>query len=67
MPKKREFDDVVYRDILNELDEMFPNRACIKIKDVVAYTGQCYETVKKNYEFDKSNFISKRKLASMLA
>lgn len=55
-----------YKDNLVRLDEKFPDREMLKIKDVQDYTGLCYETVKKLFNFNKCNTISKVNLAKEL-
>lgn len=54
-------------DNLERLDERFPNKEMLMIKDVQEYTGLCYETVKKLFKFNKCKMISKVTLARELA
>ena len=40
-----------YRDNLELIMEMFPNKGVLTINDVVRYTGKNYRTVKKHFPF----------------
>lgn len=63
MPKEKE----CYREILDELDRQYPNRAVLKTKEVCEFTGLCYNTVKRYFPIQKHIGIDKRVLARKLA
>lgn len=54
-----------YRNTLEGLNEMFPHKEILCIKDVVQYTGRSHNTVKKYY-MPKTTRINKRTLARLL-
>lgn len=63
MPREK----LSYRDILDELNEKFPNGCMLKVQQVCEYTGLCYNTVRKYYPIKKGVGINKQVLARMLA
>lgn len=63
MPREKES----YRDNLERVHERFPDKECLTISDVQAFTGFGYRHVKKRFEFAKDNTISKAKLARALS
>lgn len=63
MPREKQS----YRDILDNLNEEYPNGCMLKIKDVCKFTGLCYNTVVKNFPIKKGVGISKQVLARHLA
>lgn len=63
-----------YRDNLERLDKMFPDKDLLTPNDVVAFTGVCRQTVIKLFDFNsklvgkrKDHYISKAKLARELS
>lgn len=62
MPRELEY----FRDNLERLNERFSDKEMLQKKDVIAFTGLCYNTVVKLFPF-KGNFISKVVLARELS
>lgn len=54
-------------NILKRLDELFPEKNALKIKDVVAYTGLSIPTVRNKFGLSKGKTIDKIALATKLA
>lgn len=51
-----------YRDNLERIKEVYPNKEMLKVKDVQKFCGLNRETVKKLFDF-KDGYISVAKLA----
>lgn len=51
-----------YRDNLERIKEVYPNKEMLKVKDVQKFCGLNRETVKKLFDF-KEGYISVAKLA----
>jgi len=62
MPREKE----LFRDNLQRLDEFFPRKEVLNVKEVMQFTGLSRNGVTKLYPF-KNCFISKVKLASELS
>ena len=56
-----------YRDNLELIMEMFPNKGVLTINDVVRYTGKNSRTVKKHFPFIDGLGISVATLARILS
>lgn len=63
MPREKE----AYRDNLVRLNEAFPDRDMLTIKEVAHWMGRDVKTVKKYIPFKKGIGISKATLASILS
>ena len=64
--------ELFYRSNLESISEYIKqvygdNRRMLRIKDVVAYTGQCYRTVRRKYFSSGGRTITAENLARMLA
>lgn len=55
-----------FRDNLERLDQRFPNKELLSIKDVISFTGMCYRTVISRFDF-QDRYISKANLARALS
>ena len=62
MPREKE----AYRDNLELLDRMFPDKNILTVSDVAKFSGCCYRVAKKIYPF-KDNRISKATLARFIS
>ena len=56
-----------YRDNLELIMEMFPDKKVLTIKDVVRSTGRDYRTVRKHFPFIEGMGISVATLARLLS
>ena len=63
MPREKE----AYRDNLELLLQMFPEKKVLNIKDVSRFAGCDYRTAAKRYPFDKNKTISIATLARALS
>lgn len=64
--------ELFYRSNLESISEYIKqvygdDRRMLRIKDVAAYTGQCYRTVRRKYFSSGSRTITAENLARMLA
>lgn len=55
-----------YRDNLERISEVYPNKELLSISDVARFTGLCNRVTAKRYPF-KKNFISKATFARELS
>ena len=62
MPREKE----AYRDNLERLNEAFPNKELLRIKDVAAFCGICTKYAAVRFPF-KDRYISKATLARELS
>ena len=62
MPREKE----LFRDNLERLEQKFPEKELLNIKEVSTFCGINYRTAKKRFTF-KNNYISKLKFASELS
>ncbi len=62
MPREKE----LFRDNLQRLDEHFPQRELLSIRDVAGYCQCDVRTAKKRYKIE-SRYIEKVKLASLMS
>ena len=53
--------------IVQKLDEMFPEKNLLNIKDISIYTGLSMPTVKRKFGLSRGNYLDKRVLAMKLA
>lgn len=53
--------------ILAKLDEMFPGKTLLQMKDVAQYTGLSTPTVKRMFDLGRGKYIDKITLAYKLA
>ena len=53
--------------ICRKLDEMYPSKNMLNIKEIVAYTGLSRNTVKRITGLSKGEYIDKASLAMKLA
>lgn len=53
--------------ILEKLNEMFPNKQALQMKDVAQYMGVSEPTVKRQFGLGKGKYIDKIALAYKLA
>ena len=63
MPREK----ISYRDNLERIHERFPDKECLTITEVQAFTGLTYYKVRKRFEFAEDRTISKAKLARALS
>lgn len=54
-------------NIIQRLDELFPDKNALTTMDVVKYTGLSIPTVKKKFGLGRSKTLDKMALATMLA
>jgi hypothetical protein len=62
MPRERP----AYRDNLERLNEVFPNRDLLNAADLARFTGRDRRTVQKIFAF-KNNYISKVEVARTIS
>lgn len=56
-----------YRDQMERLNELFPDRELLTCKDLMEYTGLSRNTVKKHFRFPVGGqYIAKTELARMV-
>ena len=63
MPREKES----YRDNIERIKEMYPNKELLTTNDVSRFTGLYKATVKKKFEFAKNGYISVASLARQMS
>lgn len=58
---------ITYRNNLERINERFPDREMLRIKDVCDFTGSNYRKVRKVYPFNAEHKISKATLARYMS
>ena len=56
-----------YRDNLELLNMKFPDKEMLDIREVMSFTGMCYNTVKKYIVFGPGNRVTKADLARQVS
>lgn len=63
MPREKEG----FRDNIALLNRRFPEKDMLNIKEVMEFTGQSRNTVRKNIRFTAMNLVSKADLARQIS
>ena len=59
MPREKEG----YRDTIEELNRLFPEKGMLTRADVCRFTGRCESTVRKRFRFNRDGLLTKADLA----